>query len=77
MRVEDTGFSSNWAIGTTTTSTPSGAQSLRSRSGSPAAFAPKVKFSPQNSALAWQSCTMPYTNCSGVIARISSKSGQR
>ena len=77
MRVEDTGFSSNCAMGTTITSTPNGAQRVRSSSGLPAALAPKVKFSPQNNALAWQSCTMPYTNCSGVMARISSNSGQR
>ena len=77
MRVEETGFSSNRAMGSTTTSTPSGAQSLRSSSGFPAALAPKVKFSPQKSALALQSRTMPSTNCSGVMALISSKSGQR
>ena len=46
-----------FVYGTTTTSTPSGAQSSFSSSGVPAALAPKVKFSPQNNALAWQSCT--------------------
>lgn len=77
MRVEDTGFSSNCAMGTTTTSTPRGAQRVRSSSGVPAAFAPKVKFSPQNSARAWQFSTMPRTNSSGLSALIASKSGVR
>ena len=77
MRVEDTGFSSNCAMGTTTTSTPSGAHSLRSSSGVPAALAPKVKFSPQNRAFAWQFSTMLRTNCSGLRPLISSKSGVR
>ena len=77
LRVEDTGFSSNCAMGTTITSTPNGAQRVRSSSGLPAALAPKVKFSPQTSARALQSRTMPSTNCSGVRPLISSKSGVR
>ena len=47
MRLEETGLPSYWAMGSTCTSTPSGAQSFCSRAGSPAAFTPKVKFSPQ------------------------------
>ena len=53
-----------------TTSTPSGAQSSFSSSGVPAALAPKVKFSPQNKALAWQSCSREARSASENTATV-------
>ena len=73
MRVDETVCPPYCAIGTICTPMPRGAQSSRRRSTLPAARAPNVKLSPQNSCFALKQSTSTFcTKSSGVSARNSS-----